>query len=53
MAADGALGFDLTVDAINIDAYMAPADESVHAAKSAVIPQRVLLACHAAGDVGR
>lgn len=27
-AVNGALGFDLTVDAINIDAYMAPADES-------------------------
>lgn len=29
--ASGALGFDLTVDAINIDAYMAPADESAAA----------------------
>ena len=28
-AADGALTFDLVVDAINVDAYMAPADESM------------------------
>ena len=35
MSADGSLGFDLVVDAINLDAYMAPAEEGIAAGADA------------------